>query len=118
MADFEETANGDPGKVAQLVIRVAELDNPPLRILAGSDAYTYGREAWTKRLETDTAWESLSCSIDAYDSGNGWERQRGASLRDLTEAQLDAVAAELNDRPRKRLEFQTPNEVLENTLLR
>jgi IS30 family transposase len=51
---------------------------------------------------------------------NGLLRQyfpKGTSLTGFTEADLDAVAAELNDRPRKRLELQTPNEVLRNTLL-
>lgn len=84
MAGFEKTANSDPAKVAQLVLRVADLDNPPLRLLAGSDAYTYGREVWAKRIENDAAWESLSRSVDADDSGDIWEQQRGASLPDPT----------------------------------
>lgn len=52
---------------------------------------------------------------------NGLLRQyfpKGTSLTGFTEAELDAVAAELNDRPRKRLEFQTPNEILGQALLR
>jgi IS30 family transposase len=43
---------------------------------------------------------------------NGLLRQyfpKGTSLDGFTEGQLDAVARDLNDRPRKRLEFQTPN---------
>lgn len=84
MAGFEKTANSDPAKVARLVLRVADLDNPPLRLLAGSDAYTYGREVWAKRIENDAAWESLSRSVDADDSGDIWEQQRGASLPDPT----------------------------------
>ena len=35
----------------------------------------------------------------------------------FSEEHLDAVAAELNDRPRKRLAFQTPIEVIGNVLL-
>jgi IS30 family transposase len=52
---------------------------------------------------------------------NGLLRQyfpKGTPLGGFTEAELDAVAAELNDRPRKRLDFRTPNEVLGDTLLR
>src|SRR6185437_6711964 len=44
MAGFEKTATSDPALVADLVLRVAELPDPPLRLLAGSDAYEYGRE--------------------------------------------------------------------------
>lgn len=34
---------------------------------------------------------------------------KGMDLKALTQAQLDAVAAELNGRPRKTLEFMTPS---------
>jgi len=80
MAGFEHVANGDPRKVAQLVLTLAGLDDPPLRILAGSDAYEYGRQAWRHRLETDQRWEQLSRSADHDEAGDGWERQRGSSL--------------------------------------
>ena len=46
---------------------------------------------------------------------NGLLRQyfpKGTSLKNLTQAELDAVAAELNGRPRKTLEFMTPSEAL------
>lgn len=52
---------------------------------------------------------------------NGLLRQyfpKGTPLAGFDEAHLDAVAAELNNRPRKRLEFQTPNEVIGDILLR
>ena len=80
MAGFEHTANGDPDKVARLVLTAAELDDPPLRLLAGSDAYEYGREAWRARLELDERWERLSRSTDHDDAGAAWQEQRGTSL--------------------------------------
>lgn len=52
---------------------------------------------------------------------NGLLRQyfpKGTDLSIHTEADLDAVAAQLNDRPRKRLEFLKPNEVIGPLLLR
>jgi NAD(P)-dependent dehydrogenase (short-subunit alcohol dehydrogenase family) len=83
MDGFEETANSDPAKVASLVLRVAELDDPPLRLLAGSDAYEYGREVWASRLEIDAKWEALSRSTDADGHSDGWRAQRGSSLPDI-----------------------------------
>ncbi|NLU75272.1 SDR family NAD(P)-dependent oxidoreductase [Streptomyces sp. HNM0575] len=80
MTDFAKTANSDPAKVAALVLRVADLDEPPLRLLAGSDAYEYGREIWSKRVENDGRWEALSRSTDADDAGDAWQAQRGSSL--------------------------------------
>ncbi|MCW2721148.1 SDR family NAD(P)-dependent oxidoreductase [Pseudonocardia sp.] len=82
MAGFEHVANSDPRKVAQLVLTLAGLDNPPLRILAGSDAYEYGRQAWRHRIDTDAEWEHLSRSADHDEAGDTWQQQRGASLPD------------------------------------
>jgi hypothetical protein len=61
------------------VVAVARLDDSPLRILAGSDAYEYGREAWHAGIETDARWEQLSRSTDHDDAGVTWLAQRGAA---------------------------------------
>jgi IS30 family transposase len=50
---------------------------------------------------------------------NGLVRQylsRGADLRQFDQAALDAIAAELNGRPRQTLGFQTPSQVLAEAL--
>ncbi|MGW4523676.1 SDR family NAD(P)-dependent oxidoreductase [Amycolatopsis sp. NPDC004378] len=83
MAGFEQHATGDPRKVAGLVLTVAGLDEPPLRLLAGSDAYEFGREAWQHRVDTDAKWAHLSTSTDHDESGDAWRRQRGTSLPDV-----------------------------------
>ncbi|GGL37476.1 SDR family NAD(P)-dependent oxidoreductase [Phycicoccus endophyticus] len=80
MAGFEHMATSDPAKVAALVLQVARLDRPPLRLLAGSDAYEYGRERWRQRVETDALWERLSRSTDADDARGRWQEQRGTNL--------------------------------------
>jgi IS30 family transposase len=51
---------------------------------------------------------------------NGLLRQyfpKGTDFSTVTEDQLDAVADELNDRPRKRLDFAKPTEQLAELLL-
>lgn len=79
-----------------------------------------------EQVKIDTGIQVFFCDPHApwqrgiNENTNGLLRQyfpKGTPLGAFTEAQLDAVAAELNDRPRKRLEFQTPNEVLGDTLL-
>lgn len=83
MEGFERFANSDPAKVAQLVLTVAALDDPPLRILAGSEAYEYGRHAWLRRVELDANWESLSRSTDDDDAANRSRDQRGTRLPEI-----------------------------------
>ncbi|MEV8606354.1 hypothetical protein AB0383_00090 [Amycolatopsis sp. NPDC051373] len=83
MAGFEKTANSDPALVADLVLRVAELPDPPLRLLAGSDAYEYGREVWRNRLAVDEKWAELSRSTDHPDAGANWQQQLGNSLPEV-----------------------------------
>jgi transposase, IS30 family len=54
-------------------------------------------------------------------ASNGLLRQHfpnGTDLSVHTEAHLDAVDAELNDRPRKRLRFKKPIEMIGPLLLR
>ena len=41
---------------------------------------------------------------------------RTADLRRFSQADLDRIAAELNDRPRQSLAFQTPSQVLAEAL--
>lgn len=84
MADFKNAAASDPEKVARLVLTVAELDEPPLRILAGSDAYEFGREVWQHRLSIDAEWEQLTRSTDDPEAGDSWQLQRGSSVPDRT----------------------------------
>ena len=52
-------------------------------------------------------------------ASNGLLRQylaRGTDLRQLDQAALDAIAAQLNGRPRQTLGFRTPSQVLAETL--
>jgi NAD(P)-dependent dehydrogenase (short-subunit alcohol dehydrogenase family) len=71
MAAIHDTVNlslGDPAKVAQAVLTVAAMDEPPLRLLLGSDAYTYGTAAARGQAESDERWRGLSVSTDRDDA--------------------------------------------------
>jgi NAD(P)-dependent dehydrogenase (short-subunit alcohol dehydrogenase family) len=67
MAAIHDTANlslGDPAKVAQVVLEVAAMDEPPLRLLLGSEAYAYATAAARAQAESDERWHELTVSTD------------------------------------------------------
>nr|WP_211350016.1 IS30 family transposase [Kocuria rosea] len=79
-----------------------------------------------KQVRVDAGIEIFFCDPHSpwqrgiNENTNGLLRQyfpKGADLSAFTAAELDAVAEELNDRPRKRLEFQKPIEVIGDLLL-
>ena len=57
-------AAGDPAKVAEVVVRLADMPEPPLRLLLGSDAVAYAAQASEARAADDAAWRELSLSTD------------------------------------------------------
>jgi NAD(P)-dependent dehydrogenase (short-subunit alcohol dehydrogenase family) len=57
-------AAGDPAKVAEVVLKVAAMDEPPLRLLVGSDAVRYAAMVEQARAESDARWRDLSLSTD------------------------------------------------------
>ena len=61
-------ALGDPAKVAQVVLEVAAMDEPPLRLILGSEAYAYATAAAKARAESDAAWRHLTVSTDRDDA--------------------------------------------------
>jgi NAD(P)-dependent dehydrogenase (short-subunit alcohol dehydrogenase family) len=62
--DYNGTQPGDPAKAATVIIRLAALDEPPLRLLLGSDAVRIAEESDLARLEADKKWRDLSVSTD------------------------------------------------------
>jgi NAD(P)-dependent dehydrogenase (short-subunit alcohol dehydrogenase family) len=79
-ADYEETVgrmlklrssgevnlfNSDPRRVAKILFELAGHDNPPLKLLIGSDAVTNARRVEDARRESDERWEAVSRSADA-----------------------------------------------------
>src|SRR6476469_5586437 len=70
-------AASDPAKVADVVLALVEMAEPPVRLLLGSDAVRFAGQAERSRAESDASWRELSESTD-YD--------------DLTEENLDPLA--------------------------
>ncbi|MBN9108324.1 MAG: SDR family NAD(P)-dependent oxidoreductase [Pseudonocardia sp.] len=58
----------DPAKVAQVVLHVVAMPDPPLRLLVGTDAFTYATKAAEDRLVTDRTLRELSVSTDHDES--------------------------------------------------
>jgi NAD(P)-dependent dehydrogenase (short-subunit alcohol dehydrogenase family) len=54
----------DPVKVAQVITELPELEEPPLRLLIGSDAVDYANAALQARAESDAKWRYLSESVN------------------------------------------------------
>jgi NAD(P)-dependent dehydrogenase (short-subunit alcohol dehydrogenase family) len=62
---------GDPAKAAQAILSIAEVDEPPLRLLLGSDAVHIAGQLHEARGAMDAKWRDLSMSTDA-DDATGW----------------------------------------------
>jgi NAD(P)-dependent dehydrogenase (short-subunit alcohol dehydrogenase family) len=68
--DYNGAQPGDPARAAAVIIRLAALDEPPLRLLLGSDAVRIAEESDLARLESDKKWRDLSVSTD-FGPGSG-----------------------------------------------
>jgi len=60
----ETSSIGDPRRAALAILRIAEVDDPPLHLLLGSDAYELARAADQARMTSDEAWRELTISTD------------------------------------------------------
>jgi NAD(P)-dependent dehydrogenase (short-subunit alcohol dehydrogenase family) len=68
MHNAETLALGDPAKVARVVLQVAAMDEPPLRLILGSEAYAYATAAARAQAESDERWRDLTVSTDRDDA--------------------------------------------------
>jgi NAD(P)-dependent dehydrogenase (short-subunit alcohol dehydrogenase family) len=62
--EYNGAQPGDPSKAASVVLHVASLSEPPLRLLLGSDAVRAAEAAAVERSEADAKWRNLSVSTD------------------------------------------------------
>ncbi len=56
--------SSDPHKVAQIILRPAESDRLPAKLLFGSDAVHYAGQAEGARAAEDAKWRDVSISTD------------------------------------------------------
>jgi NAD(P)-dependent dehydrogenase (short-subunit alcohol dehydrogenase family) len=68
MHNSDAVALGDPAKVARVILDVAAMDDPPLRLILGSEAYAYATAAARAQAESDERWRELSLSTDRDDA--------------------------------------------------
>ena len=68
MGEQALTMASDPAKVAELLLRVVAMDEPPLRLLVGPDAYRYATAVGRALLESDERNRELSESTAAADA--------------------------------------------------
>jgi NAD(P)-dependent dehydrogenase (short-subunit alcohol dehydrogenase family) len=78
MHDSEAVALGDPAKVAQVVLQIAVMDDPPLRLILGSEAYAYATAAARAQAASDVRWRELSASTDRDDATDAQRDPLGA----------------------------------------
>jgi NAD(P)-dependent dehydrogenase (short-subunit alcohol dehydrogenase family) len=62
--DYSGKQPGDPAKAAAAILRVAAADDPPLRVVLGSDAYAAAEKADLAKIELGRKWRDLSFSTD------------------------------------------------------
>ena len=98
-------ALGDPAKVAQVVLAVAGMADPPLRLILGSEAYAYAMAAARARAASDAGWHDLTVSTDRDDATAAQRSARRGSpglgacgVRSRGKPGLDIVAPGVRDR--------------------
>jgi NAD(P)-dependent dehydrogenase (short-subunit alcohol dehydrogenase family) len=62
--EFNGKQPGDPAKAAAALLKIASLDEPPLRIVLGSDAFNAAEKNDYAKIELGQKWKDLSCSTD------------------------------------------------------
>jgi len=62
--DFNGAQPGDPDRAAAVIIHIASLGEPPLRLLLGSDAVRYVEQAELTRRDEADKWREWSLSTD------------------------------------------------------
>ncbi|ARM13305.1 MULTISPECIES: oxidoreductase [Rhizobium] len=79
--EYDGRQPGNPAKAAAVVLHIAGLDEPPLRLLLGSDAVRNVEKADAERIAADREWRTVSVSTDFEPDAEvqtmPWEKKPG-----------------------------------------
>ncbi|MBB2835266.1 UNVERIFIED_ORG: NAD(P)-dependent dehydrogenase (short-subunit alcohol dehydrogenase family) [Rhizobium esperanzae] len=79
--EYDGRQPGNPAKAAAVVLHIAGLDEPPLRLLLGSDAVRNVEKADAARIAADREWRAVSVSTDFEPDAEvqtmPWEKKAG-----------------------------------------
>ncbi|MBX4925205.1 oxidoreductase [Rhizobium binae] len=79
--EYDGRQPGDPAKAAAVVLHIAGLDEPPLRLLLGTDAVRNVEKADAARIAADREWRAVSVSTDFEPDAEvqpmPWEKKAG-----------------------------------------
>ncbi|MBS1186554.1 MAG: rmlD substrate binding domain protein [Burkholderiaceae bacterium] len=64
LSGFAGNEAGDPCRMAQVIVKLAHHDNPPVHLLLGSDAVLMAEQADIFRQAQDEAWRDISVATD------------------------------------------------------
>ena len=64
MQHFDGNQPGDPAKLADVIVRVADSENPPLHLPIGGDAVTNFRDKTSQMEKEVEEWENISTGTD------------------------------------------------------
>lgn len=62
--DLSGQEPGDPKKAAEAIVRVVELEHPPLRLLLGNSAYNAAKHKYTGLLQALEEWKEVTVNAD------------------------------------------------------
>jgi len=62
--EFNGKQPGDPARAAAALLRLVSVENPPLRIVLGSDAFSAAASNDLAKIDLAREWEDLSISTD------------------------------------------------------
>jgi NAD(P)-dependent dehydrogenase (short-subunit alcohol dehydrogenase family) len=62
--DYDGKQPGDPVRAAAILLRLADMDDPPLRLVLGRAAVDAAEQNDQERLDNDRKWRELSVSAD------------------------------------------------------
>jgi NAD(P)-dependent dehydrogenase (short-subunit alcohol dehydrogenase family) len=62
--NYDGKQPGDPKRAAEVLLRLVSMEDPPLRIALGSDAYEAAEKNDLAKIESGRRWKELSLSTD------------------------------------------------------